>query len=91
MGVAFGRFLPSDAYADVKSEIVGTYGNQEHLELTASTAAGRPIQCIAIGINDQSVDLGPEELFIEILEVPYPDFEEIFPEHVAAYKKLFPD
>ena len=78
MGVASGRFIPNDAYMDVKSEIIGTSGNQEHLELTASTEEGLPIHFVGVVITDLTADLGPEAVYIEILGVPYPDYGEIF-------------
>ena len=91
MGVAFGSFIPNDLYASVKPEIVGSWGNQEHLELTASTPNGLPIKCLAVAINDRTADISPEALFVEILGIPYPDYAEIFPEHVKAYQKLYPE
>lgn len=90
MGVAFGQFMPNSAYADVKSEIVGTYGDQKHLELRALTTEGKPIECISMGINDQSSEFGAEGLSVEVLGIPYPDYGEIFPHHVAAYERLYP-
>jgi hypothetical protein len=91
MGVASGLFIPNDAYLNVKSEIIGTSGNQDHLELTASTEEGFPIHCVGVVITDLTEDLGSEGLYIEVLGIPYPDYEEIFPQHVSAYKKQFPE
>ena len=90
MGVSHGHFLPSMAYSEIQSKVIGSYGNQEHLELRASTEAGVPIPCIAVAIDDHSKDIGPSEIYVELLGIPYPDYEGFFPHHVALYEKRFP-
>jgi hypothetical protein len=88
MGVAFGDFIPSDNYEDVKPEITVSYGDQEHLELTVFTESGIQIPCIAVGIQDKTAEL-PEWLSLEVLGIPYPEYEKIFPQHVEAYENQF--
>lgn len=88
MGVAFGNFIPNSTYADFKSEVVGSYGNQAHLELKVFTEMGIRIPCTTVGIEDNTAEL-PEWLQIEILGIPYPEYENIFHQHVEAYKNLF--
>ncbi|MBC7878290.1 MAG: hypothetical protein H7Y59_14060 [Anaerolineales bacterium] len=88
MGVAFGDFIPNNTYEDVKPEIVVSYGHQEHLELKVFTESGKQIPCIAVAIQDNTAEL-PEWLIVEVLGIPYPEYEEIFPQHVEAYKNKF--
>jgi hypothetical protein len=89
MGVAHGRFIPSPEYFKVQAQVVGTYGDQAHLALCAFSEASAQIPCQVIAISDQSAELGPEEIYVELLGVPYPEYQAIFPNHVAAYEKQF--
>jgi hypothetical protein len=89
IGVAYGNFIPNSAYADVKSEVVGSYGNnQAHLELKVLTETGMIIPCISVLIEDNTAEWS-EWLQIELLGIPYPEYEEIFPQHVEGYKNSF--
>lgn len=88
MGVVFGNFIPNANYDNLRSKIVGSYGDQAHLELQVYTETGIRIPCIAVGIEDNTAEI-PEWLQIEILGIPYPEYENIFPHHVQAYKDLF--
>ena len=88
MGVAFGVFIPNNTYEDVKSEIVVSYGYQEHLELKVFTESGKQIPCIAVAIQDNTAEF-PEWVNVEVLGIPYPEYEEIFPQHVETYRNQF--
>jgi len=89
MGVAHGRFLPASSYSDIQSTVICSCGKQEHLDLQVFTEAGELIPCIGMGIQDGSKDIGPTEIYVEVLGIPYPEYQNIFPHHVAAYEKLF--
>lgn len=42
-----------------------------------------------VHIADCSAELGDEGLEVSVLGVPYPNYEELFPHHVAAYEQQF--
>ena len=90
MGVAHGRFIPSPEYFEVQARIAGSYGDQAHLEFSAFSEDSTQVPCQAVAICDQSAELGPEEMYVELLGVPYPEYQAIFPHHVAAYERQFP-
>ena len=92
MGVAFGRFLPAPGYSVIQSVVSAAAGGQlpEELQLSIRDASGTPLQASGgVHIVDCSAEFGPEGLEASILGVPYPDYESIFPEHVAAYERQF--
>src|SRR5688572_2440759 len=87
MGVAHGAFLPVPAYEKVRQRIMESYANSPTIELTVRLrGAEHPIPCVAVGILD--TEHGPPHL--EILGVPYPDYEIVFPQHVQRYRAKFP-
>jgi hypothetical protein len=76
MGVAFGKFTPTSAYR--RDDIA------ENSQLSA-WAAGRQIPSEGLGIEG-TVQSG--EIEVTILGIPYPLYEELFPDHVEAYNTL---
>ena len=93
MGVAFGRFLPASGYAVVKSVVVAAAGGPlpEDLQLSLRERDGLVLQaCGGVHIADCSNELGSDGLEVSILGVPYPEYEQIFPEPVAAYEHQIP-
>ncbi|WP_457428158.1 hypothetical protein [Roseateles sp. P5_E7] len=92
MGVAFGAFLPIATYASVRQVIVQGEGKAlEGIDLVARVAAtGQVIECQAgVHITDHSAELGPEGLEVTALGVGYPQYAELFPQHVDAYENQF--
>jgi len=91
MGVAEGRFFPSPAYGTIQTAVVAAReGSQAHLTLVVRTADGRELPAQGgIRIIDYSAELGIEEIEIEVLGIGYPLYEELFPEHVVAYRSRF--
>jgi hypothetical protein len=95
MGVASGKFLPMPAYEAVRSSTTVSWtqkelASQSHLLLVVRDTEGRDIPSSGgVQILDYSEELGPEGLTVDILGVGYPLYEEIFPQHVAAYKNVW--
>jgi hypothetical protein len=92
MGVAGGKFLPSPAYADIQPAVIAARnGLQSHLALTVRLV--NSIELPARGgvvIEDYSTELGADDgLRVEVLGIGYPLYEELFPDHVAAYHAHF--
>jgi len=93
MGVAFGRFLPAPSYGSVQPIVVAAAGGPlpESLHLSVRECDGQLLQ-VSGGVHmvDCSAEAGPEGLEVSVLGVPYPSYESLFPEHVAAYERQFP-
>lgn len=90
MGVAFGRFLPAPAYAAIQSVVVAaaTGPLPEELRLSIREANGSVLQASGgVHIADCSPELGADGMEVSILGVSSPSYEEVFPEHVAAYER----
>jgi len=91
MGVALGRFFPTAAYSSIQPHCI------DHRdcwvapsELTVELAGGVPIQCSGgIQIIDLSPELGEAGIQIHLNGVTDPPYNELFPDHVEAYRKQF--
>ncbi len=81
MGIAFGRFFPSAAYASIQAECASNHGDQTNLQLSVVAPSGEVIQCVGAGILE-----GGGDIEVEVLGIPYPLYEELFPQHVAQYE-----
>jgi hypothetical protein len=91
MGVAEGKFLPTPAYEGIKrSAVVARERSQTHLELAVRSIDGRELPAQGgVRIIDYTSELGIGEVQVEVLGIPYPLYEELFPGHVAAYRSQF--
>ena len=86
MGVAFGRFVPTERYAAFRKQESANI--EQGLSLQAPD--GTSIPCPGgVRITDMSHELEDEPMEVEALGIPYPLYERLFPEHVAAYDKRF--
>lgn len=93
MGVAFGQFIPTAAYKSLQQYCVergisglAIPGLIVHTHSGSSTECGGGIQII-----DLSPELGPPGIQIHLNAIPYPQYGELFPEHVKGYKDQFRD
>lgn len=89
MGVAFGRFVPNEAYATIQHQCIENQSDQSLLSLVVKTPQGETIECAGVGILDYSRDVGEEGIEINVLGIPYPAYEILFPKHVALYDERF--
>lgn len=90
MGVAFGVFVPSPDYSSVQEQIRAfTRLDQRRFNFVVRIAGGEEIRAAGVSIADNSADCGPDEIELTVLGIEYPDYGEIFPEHVAAYRRQF--
>lgn len=89
MGVAFGAFVPSEAYSQIQRECMTNHTDQSVLGLSVQTEAGVVIPCAGVGILDYSAEIEPPYIEVNLLGVPYPLYGELFPEHVANYERQF--
>lgn len=93
MGVAFGKFLPSVDYGFVQPVIVAAAAGPlpESLNLSIRERNGEVLQASGgVHLVDCSVEAGPDGREVSVLGVSYPSYEQLFPEHVAAYERRFP-
>ena len=92
MGVATGKLLPLPEYRLIQPAVIAKrQGSQAHLALAVRLVGGIELPSAGgVHISDYSDDLGIEDgLEVDVLGIGYPLYEELFPEHVAAYKILF--
>jgi hypothetical protein len=89
MGVAFGVFMPADAYSQIRRECTTNHADQSALELSVQTESGMVIPCAGVGVLDYSAEIDPPYVEVNVLGVPYPLYSELFPDHVARYDKQF--
>src|SRR5579863_2167394 len=93
MGVASGRLIPLPAFEEIRKFVALDLKQQEmpsqkHLNLTIRESGGGEIaSSCGVQIMDYCAQLGSEGLIVEILGVPYPLYEELFPRHVEAYRQ----
>lgn len=89
MGVAHGVMTATSGYAAIEALVIAAAGARAaELELTVRIAGAiDPLPCAGVGI----LDLGVEcvEPYVEVLGIPYPEYAELFPQHVAAYAARF--
>jgi hypothetical protein len=91
MGVAFGRLMPTPAYASIQPDCIK---NRDHWisipSLTVEVAGGVRIECSGgVQIIDFSPELGEGGIEIHLNGVTTPPYDELFSHHVEAYKKQF--
>ena len=81
MGVAAGKLLPTTAYAGIQASIIAARGSsQAHLSLAVRQIGGQPLPAQGgVRILDYSADLGGDGLEVEVLGIPYPLYEQLFP------------
>lgn len=90
MGVAMGRFYPAEGYAHIQPHCgIEFQGDQSKLGLSVRTPAGDVIDCEGVGILDGSTELGPEGMEVHVLGIAWPAYDQLFPQHVAAYQQQF--
>ena len=92
MGVAIGRFFPLVAYRAIQASVVAARdgsGSQSHLALAVRPVGGAVLPAEGgVQLVDFSSELGPEAIEVHVLGVGYPLYEELSPQHVAAYARL---
>ena len=95
MGCAGGRFLPLPSYSSVKSSCLidprsGNASSQELLALSVHLVGGDVVPAQGgVLILDYSDDPDHGAIEVHVHGIPYPLYEELFPEHVATYKRRF--
>ena len=97
MGVAFGRFEPTNAFASLRNAMqpVRDDAGQEPPErryltgLCAKTADGIVLVCLHVEVCEYGEADNPLEREVACLGIEYPLYEELFPHHVKAYEDRF--
>jgi hypothetical protein len=88
MGVASGRFIPVPDYAAIQIYFVSAGGNSvPGMALSVRVSGGDVIACCGgVHLTDYSAELGPEGLEVSAIGIAYPQYQDLFPTHVAAYQ-----
>lgn len=87
MGVAFGVFKPTGSYGEIREICVANHTDQAALKLSVRTGSGVVIPCEGVGILEYQATGEASYIEVNVLGIPYPLYEKIFPEHVASYDK----
>jgi len=92
MGVAFGKFVAAPEYSTIQSQVIASsISHQPFPSLSVHLSDGTVVEpSSGVTLTDYSPDLGPDGIEISVLGLAYPQYAQIFPEHVAAYEQLFP-
>ena len=97
MGVASGKFDPTDAFAQFRSvlrpALDGARKEQRDMRylagLRAITANGVALVCSHVEVIEYGEIDEPFALEVFCNGIPYPLYEELFPDHVKAYEGQF--
>jgi hypothetical protein len=91
MGVAFGLFVPSPGYSSIEAVCKSaTVSSKVHIELSAREIGGQTIPSSGgVCVFDYSDELGPSGREVSVLGIPGPLYQQLFPDHVAAYDEQF--
>jgi hypothetical protein len=97
MGVASGRFEPTNSFSAMRSRMKPAYdgvgkklGDARFVTgLYARTADGTPICCSEVAVWEYGEAHAPFALSVECLGIDYPQYEELFPHLMQAYKDQF--
>ncbi|WOE77433.1 hypothetical protein RZO07_19140 [Pseudomonas protegens] len=90
MGVAFGVFVPGPGYSSIQEQVrASTQQDQRHFNFTVRMVGGEDIRASGAAIADDSADCGTDAIELVVLGIEYPDYGEIFPEHVERYERQF--
>ena len=81
MGVAFGRFIPAVGYSVIQAQCKLNYEDQSNLHLTVRAPSGEVLQCSGVSVLE-----GNGEIEVNVLGVSYPEYAELFPQHVGQYE-----
>ncbi len=89
MGVAGGQFVPAPGYASVRLACVAAReSSQSHIGFSVRLAGKESVPAQGgVQIFDYSDELGQAGVEVHVNGIPYPLYERLFPEHVAAYAK----
>ncbi|KPA23528.1 hypothetical protein shim_01360 [Shimia sp. SK013] len=94
MGCAEGDFLPSDSFEEFSIRVLPQLQEDKDYRiwngLSLIMSDGRRVQCVDTILH--LVDFGDHvEMFVDALGVHEPPYEDLFPQHVAAYENQFKD
>lgn len=89
MGVAFGKFIPSDGYQSIRRQCIENHTDQTALNLLVRTSSNEEVICAGVGILDYSEQMGEDLIELNVLGISYPPYEQLFPGHVARYEQQF--
>ena len=97
MGVAFGQFEPTDAFAPLRNAMKPAHDctGQELRDtrylvgVCARTADGIALVCSHVEVCEYGEAGNPLALEVVCLGIEQPPYEELFPQHVKAYADQF--
>jgi hypothetical protein len=81
MGVAFGRFTSAVGYSAIQTQCRLNHQDQSNLHLTVRAPSGEVIRCAGVGVLEAN-----GEIEVNVFGISYPEYAELFPQHVAQYQ-----
>ncbi|HEY2658231.1 MAG TPA: hypothetical protein VGI79_00810 [Caulobacteraceae bacterium] len=97
MGVAFGAFEPTPQFSQLGAQaVLAADGAGRPVPdirfwqgLSAKTPTGEELGSQAIVVTEYGPAGSPLGLEVSCLGIPYPLYDNLFPEHVEAYRNAF--
>lgn len=90
MGVAFGCFIPTASYGAIQERIIAeTASGQTSFHFQVKAPMQVWIKAVGVSISDYSKEVGVEGIEVSVLGISNPPYEQLFPDHVDAYKRSF--
>jgi hypothetical protein len=97
MGVAFGKFVPAEAFAEFASGTPVSSQSSERARIWSDLKAMSPDgvaldgATVSVALVERSSVEGEADIEVAAEAIPYPLYAELFPHHVADYSARFPD
>jgi hypothetical protein len=97
MGVALGKFIPAEAFAEFVSGTPVSSQSNERVrvwsDLRAMSPDGVALEgaTVSVALVERSSVESEADISVAAEAIPYPLYSEVFPHHVADYSSRFPD
>lgn len=91
MGIALGRFIPTEAFSQFRLQNSATEDTDQRIWVgfKVSTENDIDIDCTAVSIIEYGEENDPFDIQVSCLGISYPFYSELFPHHVEGYENSF--
>ena len=90
MGTAFGRFVPAPEYSQVRAAFIAATEQRGSAPLLSLRGSGGESIESAGGVHITDLGMDSADIEVAVFGVSDPPYDSLFPEHVAAYERLYP-
>ena len=90
MGVAYGRFFPTEAYKEIQERVITeTASGNTSCHFSIKSPNGTWIEALGISISDYSREVGEDGIEITVAGISAPPYDSLFQNHIDAYNRSF--